>query len=201
MHFSSLVLAAGLAMTALAGPLDHTTSTSTSILEPRGRDRRPDTFRLHVVNKCKWTKQVALYQVVPKTFKMVQSSKPRNIPSGKTTIINAPFKAKGMRLSGHAEWGTARQWNPQALFEFGHSVYAGKQGTAYNLSVMEGSDGDVGIGAYPIGRDQTCPAKTCFPWDCPPSQGWRRPDQVKQGSPADTVCYKGKTDFKVVFCP
>lgn len=197
MHFPSLILAASVALTAMAGPTNYTNT-----LEPRepGRDRRPETFRINVINKCKWTKQVALYQITGK-FKMLQKSKPRNIPSGKSTIINAPFHAKGMRLSGHAEWGTDAQWRAQALFEFGHSVYAGKEGTAYNLSVMKGSDGDIGIGAYPIGRDATCPSKTCFPWYCPPSQGWTDPGQVHEGSPADTTCYKGKTDFKVVFCP
>lgn len=198
MHFTNLFfVAAALALTAIASPID-----TTSTLEARqpGRDRRPETFQLHVVNECKWTKQVALYQVT-RDFKMVQRSRPRNIASGKHTIINARFHAKGMRLSGYAEWGTAGQWKTQALFEFGHSTYAGKEGTAYNLSVMEGSDGDIGIGAYPIGRDATCPAKTCFPWYCPPSQGWTHPNQVKDGSPADTVCYKGKTNFKVVFCP
>lgn len=199
MHFASLLLAATLALTATAGPI---TTTPTASLEARtpGRDRRPDTFRLHVVNQCKWTKQVALYQITS-DFRMLPKSRPRNIAPGKASTIHAPFHARGMRLSGHAEWGTAAQWRPQALFEFGFSAYAGRVGTAYNLSVMEGSDGDVGIGAYPIGRDASCPAKTCFPWDCPPSQGWRNPDQVNIGSPADTVCYKGKTDFKVVFCP
>lgn len=193
MHLPSLLLAASLAVKATAGPID-----PISNLEVRGR--RPDTFQIHVVNQCKWTKQVALYQVTG-NFQMRQKSRPRNVGAGKSTIINAPFHAKGMRLSGHAEWGTAAQWNPQALFEFGHSTYAGKEGTAYNLSVMQGSDGDIGIGAYPVGRDESCPAKTCFPWDCPPSQGWTRPEQVNQSSPADTVCYHGKTAFKVVFCP
>ena len=30
---------------------------------------------------------------------------------------------------------------------------------------------------------------------------WTNPDQTGDGSPADTVCYKGKTDFRVEFCP
>ena len=212
MHFQGLVLAAALALTALANPTslappapidDSNTTTTTALLtarDPAPNRKAPNTFRINVLNKCRWTKQVALYQITP-DFKMVQKSRPRNIRKGQTITIQAPYKALGMRLSGHAEWGTAGQWRPQALFEFGHSVYKGKEGTAYNLSVMEGSDGDVGIGAYPIGRDARCPAKTCFPWDCPASQGWRRPEQVKDGSPADTVCYLGKTAFKVVFCP
>lgn len=166
------------------------------------RDLR-NTFKIHVWNNCPFPKQVALYQITPK-FRMVQKSKPRNIPSKDHKVLRAPYKALGMRLSGHAEWGTATQWNHQALFEFGYSNYMGQDGTAYNLSVMEGSDKDIGIGAYPIanGRgSKTCPAKTCFPGHCALGQGWTNPDQVKNGSPADTVCYKGKTDFKIVFCP
>ena len=104
-----------------------------------------------------------------------------------------------MRLSGHAERGVAGQWNPQALFEFGYSTYGGKKGTAYDLSVMQGSDGNIGIGVYPFNKK--CESKTCFPWACDPSQGWTSPGQTDLGSPADTVCYHGKSGFKVVFCP
>lgn len=186
-----------LALAATAAP----TNTTFSDLETRGAQ---DTFKLHVYNNCHFVKEVALYQVTS-DFKMIQKSTPTNVGKrGGSITIEAPFQATGMRLSGHAEMGTDAQWNPQAMFEFGHSTYAGVQGTAYDLSVMQGSDHDIGIGAYPIpnGRgSKYCPSKTCFPWHCPPSQGWTNPDQVNQGSPADTVCYKGKTDFKVVFCP
>ena len=77
-------------------------------------------------------------------------------------------------------------------------------GTAYDLSVMEGSDADIGIGVYPIGNGKGSgkhyESKTCFPWHCPLDY-WTNPDQVKNGSPANTVCYYGKSDIKVVFCP
>jgi len=135
---------------------------------------------------------------------MVQHSTPTNISPKQKLTIAAPYKDIGMRLSGHAEWGTAGQWKTQALFEFGYSEYAGMEGTAYNISLMEGSDSDIGLGAYPIPNgkgSKQCPSKTCFPWDCPLSQGWTKPEQVQVGSPADTVCYHGNTDFKVVFCP
>ncbi|KAF7190499.1 hypothetical protein HII31_08213 [Pseudocercospora fuligena] len=180
-----------------AAPQDSTVTDAT--LEARAANN----FKIHVWNNCPFQKQVALYQVTG-AFKMVQMSKPTNIASKKSLTIPAPYKALGMRLSGHAEWGTDAQWNVQALFEFGYSEYMGQDGTAYNLSVMEGSDKDIGIGAYPVPNgkgSKQCPSKTCFPWNCPLSQGWTNPDQVKDGSPADTVCYKGKTDFKVVFCP
>lgn len=135
---------------------------------------------------------------------MLERSKPTNVKPKQMHTIHAPYRDLGIRLSGHAEWGTARQWEVQALFEFGYGQYGGKEGTAYNLSVMEGSDKDVGVGVYPIPNGKgsgKCQSKTCFPWNCPLSQGWTNPDQIKDGSPADTVCYEGKTDFKVVFCP
>lgn len=192
MHYTTPLLTALLALMAAATPLNVTLA-----------ERGADTFNIQVWNNCKFTKRVALYQITP-DFKMIQKSNPTNIEPKCSLTIPADFKALGMRLSGHAEWGTDRQWNHQALFEFGYSTYGGKEGTAYDLSVMQGSDGDIGIGAYPFrnGRgSRNCLSKTCFPWSCPLEQGWTRPDQVKQGSPADTVCYYGKTDFKVVFCP
>ncbi|KAK4505122.1 hypothetical protein PRZ48_003085 [Zasmidium cellare] len=194
MYTKGLVLSALLAGLTSAAPTDEY-----SALEARDADN----FNIHVWNNCPFPKQFALYQITA-DFQMLQMSKPTNIAPKKSKVIQAPYKALGMRLSGHAEWGTAAQWNHQALFEFGFSSYMGQDGTAYNLSVMEGSDKDIGIGAYPIPNgkgSKSCPAKTCFPWSCPLDQGWTNPDQVKDGSPADTVCYKGKTDFKVVFCP
>ncbi|KAI7530677.1 hypothetical protein KC331_g14539, partial [Hortaea werneckii] len=47
-----------------------------------------------------------------------------------------------------------------------------------------------------------CDVKVCTEQNgFPLSQCWTNPDQTSDGSPADTVCYKGKTDFKVTFCP
>jgi hypothetical protein len=174
-------------VTVTATPISNTTLTA-----------RDTTFTLHVRNQCHFEKQVALYQITS-SFQMLQRSTPTNISPGQTIDIQAPFYDSGMRLSGHAERGTAWQWNAQALFEFGYSTYAGNDGTAYDLSVMQGSDGDIGIGAWPA--NGACEGKICFPWDCRADQGWTNPDQVDIGSPADTVCYHGKTDFTVVFCP
>uniref|UniRef100_A0A2D3UY59 Uncharacterized protein n=1 Tax=Ramularia collo-cygni TaxID=112498 RepID=A0A2D3UY59_9PEZI len=196
MQFSGLALTALLAFTASALP---SINQDTSSLSARGVDE----FKIHVVNKCKWTKQFALYQITG-DFQMLEKSTPVNIPTGGTKTIMADFHAIGMRLSGHAEWGTARQWEHNALFEFGHSEYMGVQGTAYNLSLMKGSDADIGIRVFPIANGRgsgTCQVKTCAPWNCPAAQGWTDPDQINVGSPADTVCYHGKTDFRVVFCP
>ena len=196
--YTGLALTTFLALTATATPLAPNTINTT--LSTRNE---PETFLLEVWNNCHFVKEVALYQLTP-AFKMLQKSNPTNIHPGQHLTIHAPFKEIGMRLSGHAEWGTDRQWRAQALFEFGHSTHADVDGTAYDLSVMEGSDGDIGIGAYPSANgkgSQYCESKTCFPWDCPHDQGWTNPDQVNLKSPADTVCYHGKTDFKIVFCP
>jgi hypothetical protein len=192
MYFTGLALSALLALTATAVPTFNHDSP-----------RDVDDFKLIVVNKCKWTKQFALYQITS-SFEMLQKSTPINIPTGGSQTIMAPFQASGMRLSGHAEWGTAGQWKAQAMFEFGHSEYAGVQGTAYDLSVMTGSDANIGIRVFPIANGRgsgTCRIKACAPWNCPAAQGWTNPNQVNVGSPADTVCYHGKTGFRVVFCP
>ncbi|KAK5733167.1 hypothetical protein LTR17_009908 [Elasticomyces elasticus] len=198
MHFSASTLSAVLALAAstAATPLSYN-----SILESRDLN----TFKLHVWNNCKFVKMAAMYSVTS-DFKMVQHSTPTNIQPGKMITINAPFRESGMRLSGHAEWGTDGQWRNQALFEFGYSTYAGKEGTAYDISIMQGSDPDIGMGAYPIpnGRGSgKCLSKTCFPWLPAGSGGWLYPEQNDVGENApDTVCYEGgKTDFKIVFCP
>jgi hypothetical protein len=206
MQLIGLVLTFLLALSASALPVE--TTDLTIVEDPSIRSREPkekhkhhkhhNGFYLHVHNKCPFPKEVAIYGVTS-DFQMVQKSKPTTIHPGHQHTILAPFHATGMRLSGHAEWGTSGQWQTQALLEFGYSEYDGKQGTAYDLSLMQGSDKDIGMGVYP--HNKKCPSKTCFPWDCPPSQGWTSPGQSALGSPADTVCYHGKTDFKVVYCP
>ena len=208
MQLARLVLTFFLALGVSALPVESTdvAVVEEPIISPRdpkkpkhhGKHKKHKGFYIHVHNKCPFVKEVALYQVTP-DFQMKQKSKPTNIQPGHQHTIHASFKATGMRLSGHAERGVGGQWGPQALFEFGYSEYAGKKGTAYNLSVMKGSDPNIGIGVYP--RNKSCESKTCFPWDCAPSQGWTDPGQTSLGSPADTVCYGHKTDFKVVFCP
>ena len=140
-----------------------------------------------------------MLEQISSSFQIIQMSTPQNVATGQTVTIQAPFHASGMRISGNGEWDLSRQWKAQALFEFGYPTYAGQEGTAYDLSVMQGSEGNIGIGAWPT--NGACEGKICLPWDCSPSQGWTNPKQVDIGSPADTVCYQGKTDFTVVFCP
>lgn len=73
----------------------------------------------------------------------------------------------------------------------------------FDRCVMGGGDTDVCVGNYPLPNtkgSRSCACKTCFPWYCPVDQGWTDPKQVNIGSPAGTACYKGKMDFKVVFC-
>jgi hypothetical protein len=68
--------------------------------------------------------------------------------------------------------------------------------------MIEGCESDVGLAAFPQLSNDDCPNKICAqPADCDPSQAWTKPDQSASGSSADTVCYHGKIDFKVVFCP
>jgi len=194
----SALLALAASTTTLATPLSYNSTTTLA-----SRDD-PNTFNLHVWNNCHFTKEVALYSVTA-DFKMLQRSPPTNIAPGHSITIAAPFHDSGMRLSGHAEWGTDGQWRPQALFEFGYSTYAGQEGTAYDLSLMEGSDKDIGMGAYPVPNGHgsaSCRSLTCFPWFCPGNQGWLTPEQNDVGAAApDTVCYKGRSDFKIVYCP
>lgn len=188
MQITQLAFASLLAASAIAAPVE-----SNATLESRD-----ETFNLQIWNNCKFTKEVAIHGVWggPQNY-----WKPTNIAPGKSITMQAPFRDVGMRLVGHAEWGLDGQFKVQALFEFGYSTYAGKEGTAYDLSLMHGSDGDIGMGAYPIDNGQgsaSCESKTCFPWQCPVDQGWLDPNQPYG---ADTVCYQGKADFKIVYCP
>ena len=209
MHLSTTALLTGLlALTTHAVPFN-----TTNFHDPRAAPKHhhgnghsgshPPTFAIHLWNNCGFTKQFATYSVTP-SFQMLQHSPTITLAHGKSHILRPHFHAIGMRLAGHAELGVNGQWIPQALFEFGYSSYAGRQGTAYDVSIMEGSDKDIGVGVWPMSNGHGsggCKQFVCWPWNCPPSQGWTDPGQTSLGSPADTVCYEGKTDFKVVFCP
>ena len=195
MHTSSLVLAGALALAANAVPLaghSHHQHLHT---------KRDDTFNIHVLNSCPDTKSFGLFQI-DGSFNMNSMSDPVSVTSGQQATIPASFTAIGMCLSATADQGTAAQWDPQALFEFGYSSYGGQDGTAYDVSLMSGSPADIatGVAIYPLGPSD-CPIKVCTLDSCDPSQGWTSPGQVDAGSPGDTVCYHGVTDFRVVFCP
>jgi len=193
MYTAGWLLSSLFALTATASPINRFVERSSG----------SDTFNIEICNQCSSEKHFGMYQITG-DFQMLEKMSPVSIPGNGTQTVSADFKAIGMRISGHAEWGTAGQWKNQALFEFGYSQYAGQDGTAYNLSLMEGSEEDVGLAVYPTvdgEPNDECPSKVCSPGDCALSQGWTNPDQTADGSPADTVCYKGKADFKVVFCP
>lgn len=185
---TGLALLSLLAMTATASPVKSVSHVT----------RQDSTFKLNVKNNCAWSKDVALYQITD-DFEMLEMSTPTTILSGDSITIDAPYLDIGMRLSGHAELGCAGQWEAQALFEFGYSAWGDIAGTAYDLSVMEGSEEDVGISVVP--SNGNCPSKSCSPSDCPMDQGWTNADQVDDGSPADVVCYEGVTEFSVTWCP
>lgn len=172
----------------------------TATASPIAQRDSKDTFNIEITNQCSSTKQFGLYKI-DGSFQMSEMSNTVTISSNGTQTIQAPYKEIGMRLSGNADWGSAGQWKPQALFEFGYSEFSGQAGTAYDLSLMDGCDKDIGLAAYPDTDSEDCPSKMCHPGSCDFGQGWTNPDQIKDGSPADTVCYHGKVNFKVVFCP
>jgi len=198
MYTAGWLLSSLFALTATALPTTNLASRSSG-------GSNSDTINIEVCNQCDSTKHFGLYQITS-AFNMLSHMNPITIPSNGTQTITAPYKQTGMRLSGHAEWGLAGQWKTQALFEFGYSQYGDLDGTAYNLSKMDGSedDEDVGLAVYPTVDGEACdecPSKICTSGNCDLSQAWTDPDQTADGSPADTVCYKGKPAFKVVFCP
>lgn len=191
-----LVLIA-LALTATATPVNKTVKSTVYGSDVETRDSH-DHFKIHIWNNCPFEKEFAIFRSND-DYTESQYSPGITLQQGQDHIFHPRFHETSMRLSGHAEWGASGQYAAQALFEFGYSTYAGQEGTAYDVSIMPGSDGDIGVGVWP--KNGACESKICWPWDCAPSQGWSNPDQYEIGSPADTVCYQGKTDFKVVFCP
>ncbi|KAK3074718.1 hypothetical protein LTR53_002593 [Teratosphaeriaceae sp. CCFEE 6253] len=123
MRISASTLPALLALaasTTSATPLSYTNNALAA--------RTADTFNIHVWNNCKFVKEVAIYSVTA-NFKMVRHTARHNLWPGQSVTLAAPYKDVGMRLSGHAEWGTDGQWRPQALFEFGYSTYQSVEGT------------------------------------------------------------------------
>jgi len=204
MYTTGLALTTLLALTASAKPHQHHQHRHAH--ERRAlNQRRDETFNIHLYNNCSVKKSFAVYQLSTADWTVSEVTTPVDVAAGDSTVIQAPYTETTLRLSGNADWGCDGQWDAQALFEFGYSAWGSVEGTAYDLSLMEGADSSVGISASPISNGQgseTCESKFCqSPTDCALAQGWTNEDQVNDGSPADTVCYKGKTDFLVTFCP
>jgi len=158
--------------------------------------RDAQNFELTIHNNCADTKTFGLYQVTA-AFDMLSMSSPIALESNHSTTIQAPFNELGMRLSATAD--QEDQWVAQTLFEFGYSTYNDLTGTAYDLSVMEGAAEGEGIAAYPATSE--CESKICTATGCGLAESWTNADQTANGSPADTVCYQGMQNFKVVWCP
>ncbi|KAK3724755.1 hypothetical protein LTR37_000803 [Vermiconidia calcicola] len=183
MHFTSITLASSLALLASAVPHQgHGYSHQHSHLAPRS-----ETFALKVTNNCATQKTFGLFQITG-DFQMIQKSQPMPIPSGGSNTMQAPYRDLGMRLSATADQGPDAQWDAQALFEFGWGEYMGAEGTAYDLSFMEGCDPDIGILVTP--DNSKCSPKSCYPDSCSASDAWTNENQIDDGSPADTVCYE-----------
>ncbi|KAF2478698.1 hypothetical protein BDY17DRAFT_57274 [Neohortaea acidophila] len=194
MLFTDLSIAALLASTAAAVPFaghDH------SHRHLHRKQSNGNTFNINVVNSCSSSRSVGLFQITS-AFQMLSMSTPVTLQPGENTTVAAPYQLAGMRLSGTADQGTAAQWLPQALFEFGYSAWGSVEGTAYDLSLMTGTTDGMSV----VPANSNCESKSCSsPLDCPVSQAWTNPNQDAIGSPADTTCYYGLTDFDVVFCP
>ncbi|KAI7362224.1 hypothetical protein D0869_14890 [Hortaea werneckii] len=167
-------------------------------------EARDDTYTLHVHNQCSDTKYFGLFEITS-DFQMNSKCEPTEITSGGDAKISANYKDIGLRLSATADQGAAAQWAPQSLAEFGYSGWSGVEGIAYDVSMMTGCDKKIGVKIEPLDNGNgsgECDVKVCTEQNgFPLSQCWTNPDQTSDGSPADTVCYKGKTDFKVTFCP
>ncbi|TKA24318.1 hypothetical protein B0A50_06788 [Salinomyces thailandicus] len=165
--------------------------------------RDQDTYKIHVINECSETKHFGLFEITS-DFQMNSKSAATGVDPGKHATLKADYKGIGLRLSATANEGPAAQWAPQSLAEFGYSGWSGVEGTAYDVSMMIGSDMSVGVKIEPLDNGNgsgNCAVKKCTLGNTPLDQCWTHPDQTADGSPADTVCYQGKTDFKVTFCP
>ena len=195
MHFRDLILASSVALMANAIPYN-SHGRHHFAHQRRGGG---DDFNIHVLNNCPDDKSFGIFEI-NSDFQMAQHGNSVDIQAGQAATIKAPYSGLGMRLSATADLGCDAQWDPQALFEFGYTAFMGGEGTAYNLSLMKGTDPSIGLAVYP--HESQCAVKSCAdPNNCPLDQAWTDPDQTEDGSPADTTCLYGKTNFRVVWCP
>jgi len=153
-------------------------------------------YNVQVINKCAAVKNMMALQQM--SGAIIPLSKSVSVASGRQTSFSIPFKAKGVKITAHGEY--SNHWQVQSLAEFGYAAgWAGgpSAGIAYDVSVMTGSSEGVTIRPWKAG----CQTKSCpNVRSCPADQGWTNPNQSNIGSPADTVCYNGETDFTVTFC-
>ncbi|TKA83885.1 hypothetical protein B0A55_00106 [Friedmanniomyces simplex] len=196
MH-ASTIAAVSFAALIHAVPHAHSHSHRHAAAHAAVKPRDTTTFDLTVHNNCSSSKTFGLYQVTP-AFEMIEMSSPISIEPGSSSCIQAPFSEIGMRLSGTADQGCDGQWAAQTLFEFGYSAYEELTGTAYDLSVMQGSVPE-GIAAFP--GTELCESKVCSASGCSLAEAWTSAQQEGGGSPADTVCYQGVQSFDIVWCP
>ncbi|WPH01267.1 Hypothetical protein R9X50_00410500 [Acrodontium crateriforme] len=161
------------------------------------QQKRDDSyFTLTVINSCSYDQSVGIYKINT-DYTTTEIMSMTNIPSGTTSNFSAPYYEVGLRLATNQD-----QFLAQDLFEFGYSQYtpAGGstiEGTAYDISMFAGTT--EGMRATPANTN--CPTKTCTSSSCAKDQAWTDANDYELGSPADTTCYYGKTDFTVEFCP
>lgn len=149
-------------------------------------------FSIDVINNCAHTQAVGLFQINADYSTAVISPLTAIGADGGRNTFSAPFAATGLRLATKQE-----QFVSQNLVEFGYSTYAGQEGTAYDLSLFDGTFIEMKV----VPSDNRCETKICTSQSCPSNQAWTNPAQMNEGSPADTVCYHGKINFTVYYCP
>lgn len=151
-----------------------------------------NNFSIHVINKCAHAQPAGIFRINPDYSTTTLTPLTTIAAKTGTHTFTAPFNGVGLRLAVKQD-----QFAAQDLFEFGHSSYAGKQGTAYDLSLFGGT----AMGMKVVPSNGACETKICTSKSCPHNQAWTNPDQKNEGSPADTVCYQGKINFTVTYCP
>lgn len=189
---TQLTLALLMALGTLASPL------SLSRRHIQLHERAGPEFIITVTNNCPDTIHAATYSISG-GFTMSQESAVFTINHGDSADIHTAYNGIGMRLSGNADWPLGDQWKLQPLFEYGFSAFNGIEGTAYDISLMDYvKAGPVTGGLKVVPANSACETKVCTPSNCPKDQGWTSPSDP---SGADTVCYHGRGDFHVTFCP
>ncbi|WPH03452.1 Hypothetical protein R9X50_00633200 [Acrodontium crateriforme] len=176
--FTKLALAAALA-------------TGISALPIQVRQAEPETFNIKVINSCAHDQPIGVFRINP-DFSTSTLTPMTTIASGQSHNLTVPYKEIGLRIATNEN-----QFTAQPLFEFGYSGWGDVEGTAYDLSMMSGLI--TGMKATPA--NPLCEAKQCDSLICKLASAWTNADQTADGSPADTVCYHGKTDFTVEYCP
>nr|POE82366.1 hypothetical protein CFP56_72514 [Quercus suber] len=175
---SGLALASLLAIGAIASPISR---------------RQDATFNINVVNSCGNDLNLGVFTLNESGVSQTADTQTVSANGGTATFV-ADFNAVSQRLS---TMDVNNQFSAQSLFEFGYSAFGGITGTAYDLSLIGAST----PGMQVVPANSNCETKTCTGSSFPVDQCWTNADQWNIGSPADSTCSFGPTDFTVTYCP